>query len=319
MNVLSRPSGAGSGCGGRASARPSAGRKVGRYGRSLTLLEVIISIALIALLLGSLLTFFWQTLATRDQARRAADRTQLVQQVLERISAELRGCVGVDKINFPLQQFVGERRKITFVTTPLPPADSYNLISEPQLQPDLRDDLREITYELWIDPEETTADGDPLVGGILRTERQAIHPYIPEAEVPQDQDLIYLRHDLWSHELGYLEFRYFDGVEWSTTWNVTEGNPVPQLVQITVGFASLTREELEDQDLHTYPIDQYPLGPDVPNYDRYATIVRLPAADQTFASRFHRLEDEAQESYQFNAGEELPEGEGGPSGPGGLP
>ncbi len=295
-------------------------RRAAALARSLTLLEVIISIALIALLLGALLTFFWQTLATRDQARRAADRTQLVQQVLTRISAELSGCIGVDKINFPIKQFVGERRKITFVTTPLPPADSYNLITEAQLQPNLQDDRREVTYELWIDPEETTEDGQPLVGGILRTERQAINPYIPEAEVPEDQDLIYLRHDLWSHELGYLEFRYFDGVEWTTTWTVTEGNPLPQAVQVTVGFDSLTREELEDQDLHTYPLDRYPLGPDVPNYDHYATVVRLPAADQTFASRLHRLNDETKEVYQSNVpGTETPDGAAGPSGPGGTP
>ncbi len=288
--------------------------------RSLTLLEVIISIALIGLLLGALLTFFYQTLTTREKARQAADRTQLVQQVLARISAELRGCIGVDKINFPLQQFVGERRKITFVTTPLPPADSYNLITTALAQPNLQDDLREITYELWIDPEETTEDGEPLVGGILRTERQAINPYIPESEVPEDQDLIYLRHDLWSHELGYLEFRYFDGVEWTTNWTVTSGNPLPQLVQITVGFDSLIREELEDQDLHSYPLDRYPLGPDVPNDNHYATIVRLPAADQTFASRLHRLADETKEVYQFNApGEETPEGEAGPNNPGGRP
>jgi type II secretory pathway pseudopilin PulG len=305
---------------GRVPARPTAEGEVGQHGRGLTLLEVVISIALIAMLLGALLTFFWQTLATRDQARRVADRTQLVQQVLERISAELRGCIGVDKINFPLQQFVGERRKITFVTTPLPPRKAYDLISEPQLQPNLQDDLREITYELWIDPDETTEDGEPLVGGILRTERQAINPYIPESEVPEDQDLIYLRRDLWSHELGYLEFRYFDGVEWSTTWSVTSGNPLPQLVQITVGFDSLTREELEDQDLHTYPLDRYPLGPDVPNYDHYATIVRLPAADQTFASRLHRVSDEVTEVYQFNEpAEENTEGAAGPSGAGGKP
>jgi type II secretory pathway pseudopilin PulG len=286
--------------------------------RGLTLLEVIISVALIALLLGSLMTFFWQTLATRDQVRRAADRTQLVQQVLTRIGNELRAGVGVDRIGFPIQQFTGARRKITFVTTPLPSPDAYTFYTQAESQPFTPHDLREITYELWIDPEETTSDGEPLVGGILRTERQAINPFIPEEEVPEDQDLLYVRRDLWSHELGYLEFRYFDGVDWSTTWQVTEGNPLPQLVQVTIGFDSITNEELEDQDLHAYPLDRFPLGPDVPNPDRYATIVRLPAADQTFSSRLHRLSDQVKEIYQFNA----PTGEEGPeegTGPGGTP
>jgi len=291
--------------------------------RALTLLEVIISITLIALLLGSLLTFFWQTLAARDQARRAADRTQLVQQVLARIAGELRACIGVDKIAFPIQQFTGGRRTITFVTTPLPPSDAYVVYNATETEPILEHDLREITYQLWVDSEQTTEDGDPLVGGILRTERQAINPFIPEEQVPEDEDLLYVRRDLWSHELGYLEFRYFDGVEWSTTWEVTGGNPLPQLVQITIGFDSITKEEWEDQDLHTYPIDRFPLGPDVPYPDRYATIVRLPAADQTFASRLHRLSDEVKEVYQFNAGagEEGTPGEdaNAPSGSGGRP
>jgi type II secretory pathway pseudopilin PulG len=286
----------------------------------LTLLEVIISIALIALLLGALLTFFWQTLATRDRARISADRTQLVQQVLDRIGNELRGCLGVEKVNFPIRVFAGERRKITFVTTPLPAADTYVFTSGATTQPLLPSDLREITYELWVDPEQTTEDGEPLVGGILRTERQALDPFVPEEEVPEDQDLLYVRRDLWSHELGYLEFRYFDGVEWTTTWSVSEGNPLPQMVQITIGFDSLKKEELDDQDLHAYPIDQYPLGPDVPNADRYATLVRLPAADQMFSSRMKRLSNETKETYQFTPAPGEEEGTGGePNSAGGVP
>jgi hypothetical protein len=269
---------------------------------------VLISITLIALLLGALLTFFWQTLAARDVARRAADRTQLVQQVLNRLAGELRGCVGVDKVNFPIRQFSGQRRSLTFVTAPLPAPDAYVFYTQAEGRPHLPHDLREITYELWIDPDETTEEGDPLVGGILRTEREALNPYIPEEEVPENQDLLYVRRDLWSHELGYLEFRYFDGVEWHATWEVTEGNPLPQLVQVTVGFDSLTNAELEDQDLQSYPLDRYPLGPDVPYPNRYATVVRLPAADQTFSSRLHRLSDEVKEIYQFNVPAESEEG-----------
>ena len=215
--------------------------------RGLTLFEVVISIALIALLLGALLTFFWQTLEIRDAAARAADRTQLIEQVLTRMADELRGTLAADQIGFPVQRFIGERRKITFVTTPLPPRSSYAFYRESEIRPVPEQDLREITDALWIDPDKTTDEGEPLVGGILRTERRAIVPSVSEAEITEDQDLLYRRHDLWAPELGYLEFRYFDGVEWSTSWDVTEGNPLPQLIQITVGFDSITREALEDQ------------------------------------------------------------------------
>ena len=294
------------------------GRSRQRGGRgwrraALTLFEVVIAIALIGLMLGTLLSFFWQTLAIREEAGRIADRTQLVQQVLERLAAELRGTVGLPDVKFPVTQFVGERRRITFLTAPLPPAHSYAFYRESEIaaHPAPRHDLREITYELWIDPEKTTPEGDPLVGGILRTERRAIDPFLREEEVADDKDLLYVRHDLWSHELGYLEFRYFDGVEWLTRWEVPEGNPLPHLVRITVGFDSLTKDELEDRDLEVYPLDRYPLGPDVANINRFSVVVALPAADQMFTVRAHRLGSQVQEIYQFGGPPPGMGGEGG--------
>ncbi len=270
-----------------------------RTWRGLTLFEVVIAIALIALLLGTLLTFFWQTLAIRDQAAKNADRTQIAQQVLLRMAAELQAATGQDQVDFPVQRFVGERRKLTFLTAPLPPAHAYAFYRESELadQPAPRHDLREVTYELWIDPEQTTDDGEPLVGGIIRTERRAIKPFITEEQAAEDRDLLYLRHDLWSPELGYLEFRYFDGAEWTTQWQVSEGNPLPHLVQITVGYDSITRDQLEDQDLQTFPLDRYPLGPPASNPNRYSLVVRLPAADQMFTSRAHRLGQEVEQIF----------------------
>ena len=267
---------------------------------ALTLLEVIISIALIALLLGALLSFFWQTLEIRQRAEHEADRTQIAQQMLDRIAGELQASVAFDKVGFPdMQQFSGDRRSITFITTPLPPQDLYAFFPQPENAPAPRTDLRQVSYSLWIDPEETTEEGDPLVGGILRTQRRAIKPYLTQADVSEDEDLLYERRDLWSPELGYLEFRYFDGVEWSTRWQVTQGNALPLQVQITVGFDSLTKDELEDKDLEQYPLDQYPLGPDVPQPNRYTRIVRIPAADQMFSARLYRLSSDTEEVYQF--------------------
>ena len=273
--------------------------------RALTLFEVVIAIALIAMLLSALLTFFWQTLAARDDAARRIDRTQLVQQMFSRIGAELRAAVGFEEVGFPVQRFVGARRKITFLTAPLPAMESYAFYRASQEQAAPQFDLREVTYELWIDPDETTEDGEPLVGGILRTERRALSPSIEEEQLPEEErNILYQRHDLWSHELGYLEFRYFDGVEWATSWQIEEGNPLPLMIKITVGFDSISKVEYEDQDLESYPLDQFPLAPDVPQENRYSTIVRLPAADQMLTSRMQNLGSKMQgeEVYQFLTG-----------------
>lgn len=279
--------------------------------RGLTLLEVIIAIALMALLMGALLTFFWQTLEYRDLAAREADRTQIVQQVLDRLTAELRAGVALNAVGFPVQQFRGTRRSVTFLTAPLPSPELYAYFSETEARPLPEHDLREVTYELWVDPQETTEDGEPLVAGILRTERRALTPVQTEEQAPEGEDLLYLRRDLWSPELGYLEFRYFDGARWTTSWEVTQGNALPHLVQITVGFKSLTSDELEDRDLEQYPLAEYPLGPDAPAPDRYSVLVRLPAADQMFTAAAYRLAGEAEEIYRFGG----PPEEGGEGGP----
>ncbi len=279
-------------------------RQPAHPGRALTLLEVIIAISLIGLIMSTLLTFFWQSLEIREKAGKSAARTQVVQQLLRRMADELREAVGLESTGFEgLPQFVGERRRITFLTAaPLPAAESYVFVRPTDVLPAARHDLVGITYELWIDPDKDTESGDPLVGGILRTEKQALNPSLREGQVSEeDQERLYQRRDLWSYEFGYLEFRYFDGKDWSTTWNVTQGNALPHLVQITVGFDSLTRAELDDQDLQQFPIEQreYRLGPNVPNANRYSIIVRLPAADELFAARLNRVADQTEEVYEF--------------------
>ena len=299
--------------------------------RALTLFEVLIAISLIAMLLGALLSFFWQTLQARETAAYLGDRTQIAQQVLERMAAELRASVALDQSGFSVQQFSGTRRKVTFLAAPLPPDSGDTQYGTVGVGPLPLGDLREISYELWIDPDQTTESGDPVIGGILRTERRPIEPAVSEEDVSEDAALEYLRRDLWSHELGYLEFRYFDGVEWSTTWEVKSGNAVPHLVQVTVGFDSLTKFELEDQDLEeeraTSELDR--IGPPVKTgFGRYSTIVRLPAADVMFAARLNKLGDQAEEVYSFVNPQAAGEGGAGqpptglpglgPGGPGGA-
>lgn len=253
--------------------------------RGLTLLEVVISITLITMLTGALLTFFWQVIEVREQAALVVDRTQIARQVLGRLATELRGCVGVEQFGFPVEhRLVGDRRSITFLTTALPDQQMYEFFGEFDQLPPGQHDLRELTYELWIDPEETTEDNEPIVGGILRTEKRTLNQLVIDEEDP-----LQLRHDLWSYELGYLEFRYFDGVEWTTTWEVAEGNPLPQLIQVTVGFDSITQAQIDDEDLSSYPIEEYPLGDDQPHRERYSIMVRLPAADRFFSSRLQRV------------------------------
>ena len=311
--------------------------------RAMTLLEVIVAITLIVMLMGSLTTFFWQVVRARDEATMAADRMQIARQVLDRISAELRSCVGLTEIGFPIEQrlveeeyleegteierpddqtvvveedeetetategqaitpsqilqqmaenqtqnrrvplLVGNRRNISFLTARLPDRSQYRFIGVDEQPPPARHDLTQISYWLWTDMQNTDEAGNPLIGGIMRTEKQTLNQYLVEYDDPLD-----IRNDLWSPELGYIEFRYFDGVEWDTKWDGTKINTLPQLIQVTVGFEPCTEEELNDRDLDDYPLLDYPYGDDKQHPDRYSVIVRMPAADKLFSSRVNR-------------------------------
>lgn len=312
--------------------------------RAMTLLEVIVAITLISMLLGSMSAFFWQVVHARDQAAMVADRMQISRQVLDKIAAELRSCVGATQIGFPIEQrlveqeylmneedivrpddvtqttgstttpgqesgegeatspaeilrqlaenktdsgavplLIGNRRNISFLTARLPEEHQYQFRSPDEQPPPAQHDLTQISYWLWVDQQQTDESGNPLIGGIMRTEKKTLNQYLVEYDDPLD-----IRNDLWSPELGYIEFRYFDGVEWDTKWDVTKGNSLPQLIQVTVGFEPCSADELQDRDLDDYPLADYPYGDDQPHPDRYSVIVRIPAADKFFSSRVNK-------------------------------
>lgn len=275
--------------------QPGRGLSVRRRGcaaRGMTLMEVMVAVALIAVLMGALMAFWWQAIRIRDDVARNSERMHLARQVLERIARELRGCLGKEQIGFPVEQRLkGDRRSLTMLTSQLPGRHQYDFFRASEELPPAQHDLIQVAYSLWVDPENKTEEGEPIVGGIIRTEKKTLNQFIVNEEDPEQ-----VRNDLWCTELGYLEFRYFDGIEWDTKWDITEGNSLPQLVQITVGFNNVTSEELEDADLKTYPIAEFPYGDNRSHPDRYSLIVRIPAADRFFSSRVSRVGKQLSES-----------------------
>ena len=256
-----------------------------RVRRGLTLVEVLIAIALIAMLMGVLFVFFWQTGQVRAEVSDRVNRTQLARQVLSRIADELRGCVGFDDLRVASEpRLIGDRRQILFLTTTLPDAGAYRFFGEFDQLPPAAYDLKLVGYQLWIDPDERDDNGDPIVGGIIRTEKRTLNQHLVNEDDPQQ-----LRQDVWAPEMGYLEFRYFDGVEWDTKWDLDQGNSLPQIIMVTVGFTNITREEADDGDLSRYPIEEFPFGPEEVHEDRYSMVIRLPGADKLYGTRFQRM------------------------------
>jgi prepilin-type N-terminal cleavage/methylation domain-containing protein len=268
--------------------------------RGLTLLEVILAIGLIAVLMAFLLTFFWRALEVRQAAERESTRMQLARTTLDYIGDALRNTVGIEEVNFPLaQQFIGDRRSISFMTTALPSDDQYRFYDEYEELPPARHDIRVVSFFLDWSDQLTTEEGEPLVRGIREIQQITLGQTLVDEE-----DRLEVQNRELARELGYLEFRYFDGAAWSTEWTVTEGNALPQMVQIVVGFDELTEAEIEDEDLDMYPIEDYPLGPDEANPLRYSTIVRLPAADRFFGSGLQNVQNRVLEDAGATMGVE---------------
>lgn len=263
-----------------------------RVRTALSLLEVLVALALIIMLVSSMFTFYWQMAEARQKAAEASSRTQLARVIVDEIAREIRGMVGFDKINFPSaqgeQRIVGTRRSLSFFTTALPGKDQYMFYGPSDNPLPAKHDLRLISYSLWVDPHEKNENGDPIVGGILRSEKKTLNQFVVNEDDPLD-----IRNDLQSPELGYLEFRYFDGVEWDTKWDITDGNSLPQLIMVTVGYKSIMQDELDDVDLQSYSVSDYPFGDPKPRDDRYSVIVKIPAADRFFSSRISRVGKQA--------------------------
>jgi type II secretory pathway pseudopilin PulG len=112
---------------------PFAIRHSRRPARGMTLFEVVIAVSIMVLLLAAMFGFLWQFMEGRKQAGLAADQMAIARGVLEGIGEELRGCVGMDQVGFPMEQgqrLIGDRRSITFLTTAVPERGQYDSLGE---------------------------------------------------------------------------------------------------------------------------------------------------------------------------------------------
>lgn len=112
--------------------------------------------------------------------------------------------------------------------------------------------------------------------------------------------------ELYSPEIRYLRFCYYDGNRWWDSWDITGENPLPQLVRVTIGFEPVPPfgegfvgpdepNERFCECLNEDPVDCEPLPE-----DQYSITVRTAHADPLFRSRVNReaqnfIEEMAQE------------------------
>jgi len=133
--------------------------------------------------------------------------------------------------------------------------------------------------------EEQTGDTETLPDELLASDEEEAGDAGLTVEIEWDE--------LYAPEIRFLRFCYYDGHKWWDSWAVGGENPLPQLIQVTVGFEPhppFGEERGLDQINEEFctcrnedPVECEPLAP-----DQYSVVVRLPQSDPLFRSRISR-------------------------------
>lgn len=313
--------------------------------RALSLLEVVLSLSLLVILSSITYWFYSSAMRTRERDIQMADKIRLARVLLDRMSHEIRqatietsdGGVGI----------VGDMESIRISSLRIPGREIADTRFERTEEPAAEYDLVTVEYRIARHPDILhPEEGYEFPLGLARVEQRIPRPEDPSA-APADESVLQTGEDgsigldpavldsmfggsesleednsmetevnwqeLYSQEIRYLRFCYYDGTSWWDDWHITGENPLPQLVLATIGFEAhppCGDEFGQDEDnvefcecLNRDPPDCRPLKP-----DQISTTVRVTHADPLFRSRVSR---EGQAMAQEATQQSEEEGEGG--------
>lgn len=265
--------------------------------RALTLIEVVLSIALMIVLVTALFAFYDVAMKVRESGKRIVDRGEYIRTMAERVAEEIRAANGfAPGLGAGIS---GYSHEIHLQTVVLPDRELFYPRSIKDRPLPAQADIRDVRWYLGIDTEETEEYADPedvnakvqgpATLGIVRREVKTFRQTGPQRGKPEEADI-----DLVSSELRYLRFRYFDGVDWVDIWQPppgSMGNSLPQAIEVTVGYAPILPEDPTKLDFDQE--DQRISQPEPYTPDRYSVVVRLNQADTFFGSRLMRAQRRA--------------------------
>ncbi len=290
---------------------------------ALTLLEVLLSLSILVVLSAMTYWFYDEALRTRERDLRAADKVRLARVILDRMATEIRqASVETADAGIGIE---GDKEAIRIASVRLPArriADTrFSRVTPPPEYDLIRVEYRIARHPDILHPEENYEF--PL--GLARVETSIPRAEDPNAVPAADESILQQDasgrisldpsvldsllggaagegtgletdvnwQELYAEEIRYLRFCYYDGASWWDDWRVTGENPLPQLVQVTIGFEPhpICGEEFgEDEDnvefcecMNREPPDCKPLPP-----DQYSMMVRVTPADPLFRSRVSR-------------------------------
>ncbi len=285
--------------------------------RGLTLLEVLLSLALIVMMMSGIFGFYMTVLRVRSEGSQIAQDVLLTRAILERMAEEIRQATDIvpgDGIGFQ-----GTEDRITIVRTRMPENYSYVEFDDTVMSnlPPVQLDLVRVSYELLKDEELVDDEGVPLVHGLWRSEQKRFDPS-PDFVVPEDAQSMVEREgeavpvdipqpegELYAPEIKYLRFQYFDGSQWRDQWQVEDDAggvglgkaaasgkvtyALPQAVMITLGRVRVDprEEELKKQGSEEDEEDE------IYHPDRFTIVVHLMQSDPSLiTSRKYGVADQ---------------------------
>ena len=216
-------------------------------GRALTLLETVLATSILVMLMSMMFWFYNSSLETRqDGLQRTAD-LQLSRVILERIAGEIRTASG----NTPGYGggLIGYKHAVSVNTLVVPD----RILSEKRSLTDKeiagQFDLQEVRYYIAWDEENLDEEGNPRALGLARrvskTFNRGVFLDTGDEEEVEDEEALAVKEELYAPEIKYLDLRYFDGMTWWEDWELAQGNSLPLLVRITIGFEPVLPEDEE--------------------------------------------------------------------------
>jgi type II secretory pathway pseudopilin PulG len=195
-----------------------------------TLVEVLLALGIAIGLLAVALYFYSQAADLRTQLIQETERISATRLIMERLTADLRSARNDLTTG---QGLSGDATSLRFLKTDLPSRAAW-LAGQTGRVPYPETDLKLVSYGLG-----TALEGTNLVvSGFVRTEQPFVEPRrvreTPRASSGATETAAEKQTgpEPVTDAIHYARFRYWDGSQWSDSWNATE---LPLGVEVSLG------------------------------------------------------------------------------------
>ncbi len=192
--------------------------------RTFTLLEVLIAVAVSAIVLSAVSAVFYGAMRLQDKTSRAIEKSLPVQQAVATIRRDLLGLV------VPGGKLTGTLKTSVLSTglgTPLG-AEFYTSTGLPNVD-EPWGDVQKVAYYLRSPTNQARSQGMDLVRSVTRNLLATIQ------DQPQEQWLL--------GDVRQVEFLFYSGTEWRSDWDsTTEEKVLPRAIKVQILLAGEDRQ-----------------------------------------------------------------------------